>query len=239
MKRISSLFLLFLFAVPSLFSHPHVYIDAEMAFRIEEDEIAGIVQRWTLLRNFSPELIEAYDLDENGAFEENEQDLIYREAFAPIAAHHYFTHIMVDGIDYYPTGIEEFQAEISGQDVIFSFYIPCGIGAMDRMREVEISTHDPSTYVSFALLYVDDPYSTTLDYRIRFLRDGSVYSHAEAMGHLRLLVLIEPNTQEAASRELSLAKASAFPPAPSHVFRNPFLLKNSPLPSAAGGNPFF
>ena len=243
--RFLFLLIFLLAACFGLSAHPHVYIDGELDFIVDDEGITALRQRWTLLRNFSPELIECYDLDRSGFFEPGEEALIYEEAFAPLVRFYYFTHIMIDGRDYFPVRIEDFHAEISGDRVVYSFTVPCGIKAGPDPVEIEISTHDDSSYVSFALLNVDDPYCGGIDYRIDFLRDGSVYSHADSMGHLRLLVMLKKKGAGSAlpgvgtdAGGLQLIDASLLQPPPRDTYRNPFLLKNSPLPSATD-NPFF
>ncbi len=220
-------------------AHPHVYIDMELALVWDGAVLEGVEQRWTLLRDFGTGVVEEFDRDGNGIFDEEETEEIRRQAFEPISPYHYYTEIGMGNRSFRPRRVEDFSAEIAGGRAVYSFFIPCGIQAEPEPREVEIAVFDPSSYVSFSLIYVDDPAAPGADYSLDITWDGSIYSHGNKLGFARLVMTLErTDAGDGKPAENELLSAGAVDPPPEQTIRNPFLLpglklggrKSSPNP---------
>ncbi len=215
----------------------------EMSLDVDDSGLKGIWQKWTLLRNFSPDVITQYDYDYDGVFNDLEQSEIYQNAFSNAKKYHYFTFIDIDGSTYVPSTINDFTAVIDGDDVIYSFYIPCGFKALPTYTSLDIVTYDPTSYVSFGFLNLDDPYNDTVSYMIDFLRDGNIYSHTNDLGQLHLLIdmKLRNNQREKVLEDktiIDLAPIASLPKIPEQTVYNPFISSGTLLQSDIQANPF-
>lgn len=243
MKRIFFLFFFICMNVFMAVAHPHVYIDMEMSLDVDSQGIAGIWQSWTLLRNFSPDIIAQYDVDKNGFFDEYEQEKIYDKAFMGAAPYYYFTFITIDDRDYVSLKVEHFSAIIQGDLVIYSFYIPVRISADEELKSIEVVTYDPTGYVSFGFQGLRDPLDENLDYSVEFIRDGGIYSHRNDLGQLHVFIDLKlspigltknlPHIQE-----IQIEPLSKKTPVPLETTSNPFIISGVWLESDKKANPF-
>jgi ABC-type uncharacterized transport system substrate-binding protein len=224
-------------------AHPHVYIDMEMSLDVDSQGIAGLWQRWTLLRNFSPDIIIQYDEDKNGFFDENEQKNIYNKAFLGAAPYYYFTFITIDDREYVSLKVENFSAVIQGDLVIYSFYIPTGISADEKLKSIEVVTYDPTGYVSFGFQGLRDPLDENIDYTVEFIRDGGIYSHRNDLGQLHLFIDLKLSPVGLTNDHRNHKKDQLEPlgvqtPVPVETASNPFIISGVWLESDKKANPF-
>lgn len=242
-KHLYLILFFILFSISTVTAHPHIYIDMEMSLEVDNNGFNGLWQRWTLLRSFSSDVILDYDLDENGIFDSNEQNLIYEKAFLGVAPYYFFTYINLDGKDFVSLKAEDFSAKIQNNQVIYSFFIPLNIAATKDTKSLDIVTYDPTSYVSFGFQGLIDPYNKNIDYNIEFLRDGGIYSHRNDLGQLHLLIDLKLSKygEEISNIEKSknnLELLDNLEPVPIETPSNPFLVRGVWSRSDKRANPF-
>ena len=142
-----------LFTYGTSTAHPHMFIDVSLKFMLSDDGLAGVYVYWDIDEMNSAWIIEDFDKNRNGAFEQNEQKAIFAEAFSKAASDNYFMSMTwglesMDSVD-----IEQFSASLKNKrTVVYSFYVPCNlrISAM-KCRDIYLFFDDPSIYIAFDL----------------------------------------------------------------------------------------
>lgn len=245
-RRFVTAFALACLAARAVSAHPHTYIDAELGIDVGPAGVEGLRFRWAPLRNFGAEIAALYDRDGDGRFDPQETEAIRADAFASIEAYHYFIHIDVDGVAYRPASIEGFSVQLGGGQPYFSFSVPCRIAASSEPCSVTVSMRDETSYVSFALRYVDDGMDPAVVTEVDLTRDGLVYSHGSDFGNLDCTMtfwLADPTAGQAgfASRSAvsGLVPDSILPPVPVATHTNPFVKPGLRLDAASSANPFY
>ncbi|MDC7127025.1 MAG: DUF1007 family protein [Spirochaetales bacterium] len=205
MKRIIFFILFTTLPLLCLFAHPHVYIDLCLALEFDEQGLTGFSEQWTILRTFGQTLGPVYDKNSDGIFSLEETKKIKEEVFDNIIKYNYYTYLDVNGVTCFPANVENFSVEMVGDKISFSFFVPCRIYAEEDYQTYELTVHDISRYVSFGLMYIDDPYSKAIDYDIHIERDGDYYSHSCDFGNAVIFL------------EMKLAKVSEVDLSSKHI----------------------
>jgi ABC-type uncharacterized transport system substrate-binding protein len=226
---------------PAVHAHPHTYIDMEVGIEVSADGVEGLSFRWTLLRNFGTEVLARYDADGDGHFDAGETALVQCDAFANIGTYHHFIHVAVEGTEYRVGSIEGFSVAQGGGQVSYSFRVPCRICVGDAARTVELSVYDETSYVSFALRYVDDGQDESLATGLEIVRNHEVYSHGNDLGNPTIVFTMSPTGPERTRRVIieGLVASSSLPPVPGGTYSNPFVSTGLSLDASSNPNPFF
>lgn len=234
-----------LIPVTGIVAHPHTYIDAELGIDIGPRGVQGLFFRWAPQRNFCTELL-ACDSNEDGLFDADETQDLRVDAFEAIARYHHFIHIDIDGVSYRIQAVEDFTVQRGGDQVYFSFYVPCHIAASTEDSHLTVSMRDESSYVSFALRYVDDGMDDAILSSLEIIRDGNVYSHGSDFGNqdVRLSFSLadkDSNRDTGLAIVSGLTLESELDHVPTETHANPFYrLGFEPrVDLQEGGNPFF
>ena len=230
MKRILPVFLLLIIFTPCIYAHPHVYIDLCIEFEISGGGITGFRENWTILRQFGENIGIEYDMDNDRKFNEAETKRIKSELFDNIRKYNYYTYIGINGESYFPGKIRDFNAARLGNTTVLSFFVPCSLPAEKAGRIYELTVHDISRYVSFGLMYIDDPITDSFNYNIEIIRDGDFYSHSCDFGNAVLIITIKQNQNRNAVFNMpepfaadQLEKLTSENTSPSETTSNPFI----------------
>lgn len=125
MKRLVLFVMLVLFLVPSeIFAHPHVFITSKVEVIFNDIGLEGISVEWEFDAMFSSFIIPEFDKNGSGKFEEQEVRKIEGGAFANLSNHNYFSYIVVGNKKHHAEEAKNFDASISGNRVIYNFFIP-------------------------------------------------------------------------------------------------------------------
>lgn len=145
------------FSLP-LLSHPHVFIDNRISVIFDDTGLAGFKHEWTFDEMFSSTIIQEFDLDADGQFDENEIKEVIKGAFSNLKEHNYFSYITINGNQFKIKGFEDFHAEIDSGSMIYWFFLPCEVPATTSNQEVKIAVYDPTYFVQ-VLWASEDPYA--------------------------------------------------------------------------------
>jgi hypothetical protein len=80
-------------------AHPHIWIDATLTLKLERERIDSVRVEWTFDEFFSAVLLEDFDLDRSGHFDEAETERIYDQIEPNLRILGYMTHVQA-GLDY-------------------------------------------------------------------------------------------------------------------------------------------
>lgn len=243
-KKFCFFVVLLLVLSQSIFSHPHLYIDLCLSVEMNEYGITGFWEEWRILRNFGKDLVIEYDKNNNGVFDAKEAKLLKEEVFDNIKKNNYYTYLDHPLGTFYPADATNFSASINLDGVVFSFFVPCKIEADNKYKSYELSIHDLSHYVSFGFVYMNDPYSSSIDYNIAIERDSSYYSHSCEFGNAVVIINMKLSNSSAKPRHDATAeipkgmlKMNKDNPFIKTTIKNPFLDKNTNI-KAENTNPF-
>ena len=132
--------------INNLSAHPHVFIDTSVTVVFDQKGITGFRIEWEFDEMFSAMIIQDFDEDYDSSFSSAEIENIEQNAFSNLKNFHYFTYISWKGGEYDGKKIEDFYAAISGGTLIYRFFVPCRISAVDKEKEVKVWVYDDSYY---------------------------------------------------------------------------------------------
>lgn len=122
-------------------------------------------------------------------------------------------------------------------------YIDMEAGIEVSSDGVEVSVYDETSYVSFALRYVDDGQDEALRTSLDIVRDHEVYSHGNDFGNPSIVFVMSPvEAGPGPSRSTiagGLVPSSSLPPVPGGTFSNPFILPGLDLDASSNPNPLY
>ncbi len=132
-------------------AHPHVWVDYSIKVRFDQKGLTGFHQTWVLDEMFSSSIVSLYDLDENGAFTEDEIEEIRQGVFEYLLEYDYFTHIKIDGRDFDIPHARDFHAFVEGHHVVYEFFLPCEVPVAATHRTLHVLVGDMEYYADMTL----------------------------------------------------------------------------------------
>jgi len=128
------------------FAHPHVFVANRFKVVFDHEGLAGIEVKWVFDRYFSQMIAEEFDMDRNGGFDATEVAEIKASAFSNLSGYQYFTFIKIAGDSFEVKFVRDFKATLKKGVLSYEFLIPCHVRAADTLKEVRVSSYDPSYY---------------------------------------------------------------------------------------------
>lgn len=162
-----------------LWSHPHVFIDSAVDIVFDENGLSGFGIQWQFDEMFSSMIILDYDKNGNRQFESSEIALVQKEAFANLRKFDYFTHIKINGNPFKVQFVTDFSAQIKKDKLIYRFFVPCHVQAIETIKTVKLAIYDQTYYSSVFL--IDNPVSYKnrssfdVDHTIKKNKDDAFY----------------------------------------------------------------
>ncbi|WP_028972434.1 DUF1007 family protein [Spirochaeta cellobiosiphila] len=141
-------YILLLFLSPSLWAHPHLWIDVDLNFTS-----SGLLHvHWTFDEYFSSDMILNYDVNRNDILEQNEQDEINRIVFRNMINYDYFLDIVRDGKKVDIPLASNFKASIKNHKLIYDFDVPL----KQSWNDMEIIPWDKTYFADMRLTSCPD-----------------------------------------------------------------------------------
>lgn len=134
-----------------LFSHPHIMLNTSLEIEYSNSNCDGIWVEWEFDRFFSISIINDFDLDRNGYFDDNEVREIEQNAFSNLKKYGYFIYLRSGEQRYNPEAISSFSARFSSEKLYYRFFIPLSGRSFSNFY---ISVFDPTYYC--AVGYVEN-----------------------------------------------------------------------------------
>lgn len=132
-------------------SHPHVWVDYAMEARFDHNGLTGFHQRWVFDEMFSSQIMEMFDVDNDGVFSPEEIEAVRQGAFVYLQDSNYFIQIKIDGKDFAVQYIRDFQARIAGHQIIYEFFVPCTVTAVATPKTIHLLVADMEYFVDMSL----------------------------------------------------------------------------------------
>ena len=163
------IFLFFLCCSSLLYAHPHVFIDTKVTVRFDDKGIVGFQIAWLFDEMFSSMIIGDFDENRDGTFSKREIENIREGAFSNLKNFHYFTYISVNEKDCCFSSVTEFTAAITGEKLIYRFFIPCRIPLEGGEKAVKVAAYDESFYCDIAFAEKDPvSFQNSEGYTVRY-----------------------------------------------------------------------
>lgn len=132
-------------------AHPHVWVSAMVNFVFEEGKLVALRQAWVFDDFFSSTLINDFDKDKNGTFDEAEQRDLAARAFANLRDYDYFSRVR-QGVQSFPLNdAESFSATQAKGLVFYGFTVRLAEPLDPAAAPVTAGIYDASFFVDFAL----------------------------------------------------------------------------------------
>ena len=139
--------ILVLTAAPA-WSHPHVFLYSSVDVVFDEKGLAGFRIGWLFDEMFSSMIFLDFDKNGNQRFEPSEIEAIREGAFSNLRNFDYFTHIKINGEPFKVKFVADFSASINKGQLVYRFFVPCHVQALETFKEVKLSIYDQSFYSS-------------------------------------------------------------------------------------------
>ncbi|MEH0020240.1 MAG: DUF1007 family protein [Desulfobacter sp.] len=127
-------------------AHPHVFIEQHLAVVFDDKGLAGFRVSWAFDDMFSVMIAEDFDGNKNGIIDPEENKIIREKAFGYIAPQNYYIHVTIDDKPFAVKFITDFKATLDQGKLMYEFFIPCHVTAIDTPKTIRLAPYDPEYY---------------------------------------------------------------------------------------------
>ena len=127
-------------------AHPHVYMDARVAFRFAGERLEGFEVEWIFDRMFTAQIAMDYDTPRHGRFSDTLVDRIRDGAFENLRHYDYFTYVVTDGRINPVVEVREFTAFIREGRLAYRFFVPFEATAGEALRRIRVRMYDKTFF---------------------------------------------------------------------------------------------
>jgi ABC-type uncharacterized transport system substrate-binding protein len=175
LTRFFALTVLIIPAIP-LFSHPHMFIDSRLSFKLSGEGLEGFSVEWKFDEVFTAMISRDYDRDGNGVFSQREQREIEDGAFSNLQNYGYFIYLLTDAGAEQPQIVENFEAWLDEGVMYYRFFVPYPIKAENNPKTLRVAIYDKSFYCDIATqaqqpVRIQSPAALSVGYKVEKNRD--------------------------------------------------------------------
>jgi len=142
---------LFALALRPALAHPHVWIEAAVELRFDEGAVTEVEIDWAFDPFFSMTLLEDFDLDGDGRFDEYETGLMLDQVGPNLAILNWFTHAEIGFDQLKIDEVENFRAVERDGVVHFQFTVPLPQPVNPREERFVLGLFDQTFFVAFRI----------------------------------------------------------------------------------------
>ncbi len=192
MRKISiSLVVLFLFSAVSgpVFSHPHMFIDAEITFLFGPSELKGFWVEWYFDEMFTASIRLDYDFDRSGSIDAREAREIRDNAFVNLRHYNYFISLYHEGGIHKVSEVENFSARLNADRLVYRFFVPYELKVSDPRQNLKLVIFDDTFFCDIVYLpedpiHIEGAGAIEVESEILINRDrGVVYNPVGGFGY--------------------------------------------------------
>jgi ABC-type uncharacterized transport system substrate-binding protein len=158
-------------------AHPHVYMDARVAFRFVGERLDGFEVEWTFDRMFTAQIALDYDTPRHGRFPRDLVDRIQSGAFDNLRHYDYFTYVVTDGRIHPVAEVRDFTAFMRNGRLVYRFFVPYHTTAGEALRTIRVRMYDKTFFADMAF-HDDEPVTVisgdAVRHRTRVLRNEDI-----------------------------------------------------------------
>ncbi len=145
-----------LIAAPPTSAHPHIWIEAEVTFIVDDGKLTAIRHRWTFDDFFSAYLLTEFNGKRHDALAPGTQARLKAEAFANLRDFDYFSY-MRRGLDHvHLQDASDFTATVSKGSLSYDFTLPLRDPMPVGDQPIVLGVYEPSYYID-VILEENDP----------------------------------------------------------------------------------
>ena len=164
---------LFAHAPRPALAHPHVWIEAAVELHFDGDAVTELEIDWAFDPFFSMTLLEDFDLDGDGRFDDYETGLMLDQVGPNLAILNWFTHAEIGFDQLKVEEVENFRAVERDGAVHFRFTIPLPQPVNPRKERFVLGLFDQTFFVAFRIRDDDGVDMTGAPQGCRALQDVS------------------------------------------------------------------
>ena len=105
-------------------AHPHIFIDARVAFHMADGKVVAITQHWTFDAIFGGVVIHAFDRNRDGKLDAGEVQRVRRGAFDALKDFNYFTVVRIGREELKLEKVTGFAAAVKDGRLTYRFTLP-------------------------------------------------------------------------------------------------------------------
>lgn len=147
-------FLVLLILPRAAFAHPHVFVDSRVVYMFAGDKIIALTQSWEFDEIFSDQLLQGFDADGDGAFDQAESKAVGEGTLPNLKKFRYFNYIWVDGKDVGLIDPVDFTASAKNGKVTFVFSVKLPQPVDPKTQKLKVEINDREYYVEVDLAEV-------------------------------------------------------------------------------------
>ena len=147
---LAALLLALLPAPPAAHANPHVWVEARMAFELQEHRVKGLTFVWRFDDYYSSHTIRSHDRDRDGVFTPAEMRALRAGTFDPLGRSDYHVHVWTEGGKREGHAIDRFTAKIEDMRLVIEFFVPLTPPADPGEAPVIVSLFDRKNVVDFS-----------------------------------------------------------------------------------------
>ena len=166
---------------PSVLSaHPHVFMDARLTFRFDEDMLLGCEVEWQFDRMFTSMVVLDFGVPRDGNFSDDHVRSIEQGAFSNLRHYDYFTYFVADGTEHPASEVREFTSYMREDRLVYRFFVPFRRPIESEEQSVRVRLYD-ETFFADVQFQDREPISVVsetalfVEYRIRRNEDVDIY----------------------------------------------------------------
>lgn len=159
------------FKVNTINAHPHVFIISQFSLSYNSEGVKGINVNWTFDQMFTELMLEEFDSNSDGEFNDKEVKNLYNKAFINLKKSSYFTHIFIENKEIAITSTQNFNAIIKDGQMQYSFFIPIKVAISNQQKVISIYSYDDSYYMD---IMIDEENPLEYDNNLGFKSDYSI-----------------------------------------------------------------
>ncbi|AHC16149.1 DUF1007 family protein [Salinispira pacifica] len=154
---LSAAVIFFLFPLQILSAHPHIWIDVDAVPVEKQGRLEGVRLEWRFDEFYSSGFLVDFDENRDRAFQPEEADAIYREAFRHLQEGGYFSFLQIDGKTLPVDQAYDFHVAFSSGQVVYQFTLPLRLEDVRQLEQgstLGVTSFDATNYIAF---YMIDP----------------------------------------------------------------------------------
>ena len=154
-RKFIFLHLICLVFITTAWTHPHAFVECELAFVMDNKGILGFKQNWTLDEMTTAMVLDVVDTDRNGVLSPAEKSALRDLSIDSLLGYHFFTNIQIDGKNIPVRKITDFTPVLENNKLNYDFFVPCKVAPKTgRTTEVKVAVFD-DTFYTF-VVYIEE-----------------------------------------------------------------------------------
>lgn len=138
-----------LFAAAPALAHPHVFITAQAAVRLEHESVAAVSHEWTFDEIYSAGAVEGFDANKDGKYDREELAELARDTIVGLKDYGYFTAAKSSAGEVTFGEPKEYWFEQVGGLLKLHFLLPLAQPVAANAAGVSVYVGDPTYYIGF------------------------------------------------------------------------------------------